>query len=141
MRTGDVDLAYDEAGSGPAVVLVHAGLADRRMWDHQFDVLAERYRVVRYDLRGYGASGDADGTGTHHEDLLALMDALGIERAALVGCSYGGMYAVDSALTAPERVTSLALICSGMSGHVWPPEMGAPVRERVRAAIPADRKA
>ncbi|NEE00056.1 alpha/beta fold hydrolase [Phytoactinopolyspora halotolerans] len=134
-----VDLAYDVAGVGPPVVLIHAGLADRRMWEHQFAALSTRFRVVRYDWRGYGESSDATAEVAHHEDLLALMDTLDIDRATLVGSSYGGAYAVDAALTAPDRVTSLALICPGMSGHTWPPEMGAPIRERVRAAIPADR--
>lgn len=52
--TGTTRLAYDEAGAGPAVVLVHAGVADRRMWDHQFAELAKDHWVVRYDWRGYG---------------------------------------------------------------------------------------
>ncbi|WP_116949700.1 alpha/beta fold hydrolase [Jiangella endophytica] len=134
-----VDLAYDDAGSGPAVVFSHAGLTDRRLWDHQFAALAERHRVVRYDWRGHGESGAAAGEFAHHADLLALLDALGIERAALVGCSMGGAYSVDVALAAPERVTALALIASGLSGHEWPPEMGALARELVLAAVPADR--
>lgn len=70
-----------------------------------------------------------------------MLDALGIERAALVGCSMGGAYSVDVALAAPERVTALVLIASGLSGHEWPAEMGALARERILAAVPADRLA
>ncbi|MBO0880183.1 MAG: alpha/beta fold hydrolase, partial [Mycobacterium sp.] len=70
IRIGGVDFGYDEAGNRPAVVLVHGGLADRRMWDHQFRALAARYRVIRYDWRGYGESGDAAGEVAHYEDLL-----------------------------------------------------------------------
>lgn len=139
VRANGADLAYDDAGAGPVVVLVHGGLTDRRMWDHQFAALAERHRVVRYDRRGYGESGPAAGDVAHHADLLALLDALGIERAALAGSSMGGAYALDVALAAPERVTSLALIASGLSGHEWPPEMGALARERILAVLPADR--
>ncbi|GAA2368048.1 alpha/beta hydrolase [Nonomuraea africana] len=123
------------------MVFVHAGIADRRMWEHQFAALAATHRVVRYDWRGYGASGDAEREVCHHEDLLALMDRLGVARAALVGCSMGGAYAVEAALAAPERVTSLTLICSGLAGHAWPEAMLAQARERVHSAVPADRLA
>lgn len=139
VRANGADLAYDDAGTGAAVVLVHAGLTDRRLWDHQFAALAARYRVVRYDWRGRGESGPAAGEFAHHADLLALLDALEIERAALVGCSMGGAYSVDVALAAPERVTSLTLIASGLSGHEWPAEMGALARERILAAVPDER--
>ena len=139
VRIDGVDLAYDEAGAGPAVVLVHAGLADRRMWEHQFAALARDHRVIRYDWRGYGGSGDAAGSFAHHEDLLALLDALDVGRATLVGCSMGAAHAVDVALTAPDRVAGLVLICPGLSGHRWPAEMLAEVREQVHSAVPADR--
>ncbi|TDE08914.1 alpha/beta fold hydrolase [Jiangella asiatica] len=139
IRVNGGDLAYDDAGAGPAVVLVHAGLADRRMWDHQFTALSAHHRVVRYDWRGYGGSGDASGEFAHYADLLGLLDALGIERATLVGCSYGGAYAVDVALTAPDRVTSLVLVSSGLSGHEWPAEMGELARARIHAALPPQR--
>jgi pimeloyl-ACP methyl ester carboxylesterase len=138
-RVGDVAFGYDEAGSGPAVVLVHAGLADRRMWDHQFRALSARHRVIRYDWRGCGESGDAVGEVARHGDLLALMDALAVSRAALIGCSAGGAHALDAALCAPERVTALGLICSGLSGHEWSPRTLALMRERVQAAVPTDR--
>ncbi|WP_431896861.1 alpha/beta fold hydrolase [Nonomuraea sp. bgisy101] len=134
-------LSYDEAGQGPAVILIHAGIADRRMWDHQFAALAASHRVIRYDWRGYGLSQDPGQDLCHHEDLLALMDGLGVERAALVGCSMGGAYAVEAALAAPGRVSALALIASGLAGHVWPQDMLAQARERVHSAVPAERLA
>ncbi|MEU1726730.1 alpha/beta fold hydrolase [Nonomuraea sp. NPDC005692] len=136
-------IAYDQAGpaSGDAVVLVHAGVADRRMWEHQFAALSRRHRVIRYDRRGHGGSGDAEGEVCHHEDLLELMDTLEVGRAALVGCSMGGAYAVEVALAAPGRVAALALIGSGLAGHRWPAEMLAQARERVHTSVPADRLA
>ncbi|MET9344720.1 alpha/beta fold hydrolase [Nonomuraea sp. NPDC003804] len=134
-------LSYEEAGHGPAVILIHGAIADRRMWDHQFAALAAGHRVIRYDWRGYGRSGDTDGQVCHHEDLLALMDRLQVERAALVGCSMGGAYAVEAALAAPARVSGLALIASGLAGHTWPPEMLEQARERVNSAVPAERLA
>ncbi|GAA4234340.1 pimeloyl-ACP methyl ester carboxylesterase [Streptosporangium album] len=139
IRLGDTEFGYDEAGSGPVVVLLHAGCADRRMWEHPFRKLAGRYRVIRYDWRGYGESGDATGEFAHHEDLLALLDAFGVDRAVLVGSSDGGKIALDATLTAPERVTALALVAPGLSGHEWPPSMPARYRERVHDVIGIDR--
>ncbi|MFF4591514.1 alpha/beta fold hydrolase [Amycolatopsis sp. NPDC001319] len=130
---------YDEAGEGPPVVLLHAGLADRRMWDHQFAALAEHHRVIRYDRRGHGDSQAAEGTVSHHRDLLALMSALGIDRAALAGSSMGGAYALDAALAAPERVTRIALVGAGLSGHEWPEPMASDSREAMRAAVPREK--
>ncbi|MGV9379539.1 alpha/beta fold hydrolase [Nonomuraea sp. NPDC003707] len=140
----DVKIAYEEAGPATpvgTVVLVHGGTTDRRLWEHQFRALSERYRVIRYDWRGCGRSGDAEGEVCHHEDLLAVMDALGVERAALVGNSMGGAYATEVALAAPSRVAALALISSGLAGHPWPQEMLDQARERVHGSVPADRLA
>ncbi|WP_242453945.1 alpha/beta fold hydrolase [Bailinhaonella thermotolerans] len=134
-------LACDEIGEGPAVVLVHAGIADRRMWKHQRDGLSDRHRVISYDWRGYGESADPAGELVHHEDLLRVMDGLGVERATLVGDSMGGSHAVEAALVAPDRVAGLVLIASGVSGHAWPEEMIAQARERVHSTVPADRLA
>jgi pimeloyl-ACP methyl ester carboxylesterase len=139
ITVGDAQFGYDEAGSGPAVVLVHAALADRRMWDHQFQALAERYRVIRYDWRGYGESSAVTGEVARHEDLLALLDALAVDQAAVIGCSMGGAHALDAALAAPGRVRALGLICAGLSGHEWPAQTQALMQERVRRAVPAER--
>jgi len=132
-------IAYDSAGSGPAVVFNHASLTDRRMWRHQFAVLADRYRVVAFDRLGYGQSSQAPPQVRHGAGVLDMLDALGIERAALVGSSMGGGYCLDAALLAPERVRALALICPGVPGYEWPPEMRAEVRPLLDAAVPAER--
>ena len=112
-------LAYDDDGAGPAVVLLHAGIADRRMWRPLAAALAGRHRVVSYDLRGYGESTPPPASFAHHEDVVGLLDRLGIERAALVGCSFGGAVAIDAALAYPERVGALALLGSVVSGYRW----------------------
>jgi pimeloyl-ACP methyl ester carboxylesterase len=141
---GNVKIAYEEAGPRtPAgtVVLVHGSAADMRLWEHQFQALSQHYRVIRYDHRGYGRSGDAEGEVCYYEDLLAVMDALEIERAALAGSSMGGSYAIETALAAPSRVAALALICPGLAGHAFPPEMLAQARERVHTSVPAERLA
>ena len=84
-------------------MLVHAGVADRRMWDPQWPAFAAAHRVVRYDARGFGESLPPTGPWSHHADLLALLDELGIGRAHLVGTSMGAGIAVEAALARPAR--------------------------------------
>ena len=99
--------AIDE-GSGPPIVLLHAGVADLRAWDAMVEpLLAGGYRVVRFDTRGYGASTTEDVGFSHRADVLAVLDSLGIGRAALVGNSRGGMIAFDTAIESPERVVAV----------------------------------
>ena len=104
-------LAYDIEGDGPALVLVHAGICDRRMWDGVWPALAARHLVVRYDARGFGESGPVKDPFSPRADLAALLDHLGIGRAALCGVSYGGQIALETALEYPDRVRALALVC------------------------------
>ncbi|WP_181445245.1 alpha/beta fold hydrolase, partial [Micromonospora endophytica] len=112
-------LAYDEVGTGSPVVLLHAGIADRRMWRKQIDVLADRHRVIALDLRGYGESELPPTPFSHHDDVVGLLDALDLPQAALVGCSFGGAVAIDTALAHPDRVSALALFGTAVSGHEW----------------------
>ena len=135
-----VRLAYDEAGSGPPVVLCHAGIADRRMWTGPFDALAGRCRVIRFDWRGYGESAPATAEHQLHTDLLGLLDALDIDRAVLAGCSVGGAAALDAALAAPDRVAGLVLVGPGLSGHTWPEDMAQPLLDRIAATVPDERR-
>ena len=117
--TADVNgaqLSYEISGEGEPLVLVHAGIADRRMWDGQVEAFAERYRVIRYDMRGFGETATVEGTFSHPEDLRGLLDSLGIGRAHLVGCSMGGGAALDFALGYPDRVGALVLVGSAVGG-------------------------
>lgn len=110
------------AGDGDTVILIHGGQLDRRVWDEQFGALADVARVVRYDVRGYGLSDDPVAAYASHDDLVQLMDGLGIERAHVVGFSLGGRIAIDAALVAPERIESLLLVGPGISGWPWSDE-------------------
>ncbi|GAB3157558.1 alpha/beta hydrolase [Amycolatopsis stemonae] len=141
IEVGGTAFGYDEAGEGPAVVLLHAAIGDRRMWDAQFASLAAAHRVIRYDRRGFGETGDGSGQHAHYEDLLALLDARGIERAALVGASMGGACALDAALAAPERVTRLVLLGSGLTGHTWPEHMQQDIARLSAGIDTADARA
>ena len=112
-------LFYESAGTGSPVILLHGGNLDRRMWDAEFAALQHTHRVIRYDARGFGRSGRADTAFAAHHDLLALMDALQLRRASLVGLSLGGRIAMDFALAHPERVDRLVLVAPGISGGSW----------------------
>ncbi|MEH1169588.1 alpha/beta hydrolase [Micromonospora sp. CPCC 205539] len=115
-------IAYDEAGAGSPVVLLHAGIADRRMWRGQLPALAARHRVIVPDLRGYGDSDLPSTPFAHHDDVAGLLDALDLPQAALVGCSFGGSVAIDTALAHPSRVSALALFGTALGGNEWSDE-------------------
>ena len=110
-------IAYDVAsGPGLPVVLIHAGIADRRMWDAQWPALTASRPAVRLDLRGFGDStAQPDGALSHVDDVLEALDHLGIPRCHLVGASFGSGVAVEVALTRPELVESLLLCPPGGS--------------------------
>lgn len=116
-------LHYDVAGSGAPLVLVHAGIADRTMWDEQYAAFAEHFQVIRLDLRGFGQSLPVAGAFAHRHDLARLLDHLGLERAHLVGCSQGGGICLDFALEFPARAAGLVLVCSALGGN---PDPGQP---------------
>ncbi|MFY1696237.1 alpha/beta fold hydrolase [Solwaraspora sp. WMMA2101] len=118
-RVGDATIHYDEIGDGPPVLLIHAGIADRRMWQAQLAALSGQARLIAMDLRGYGESDLPSAAFAHHDDVIGLLDALGVARATLVGCSFGGAVALDATLAHPDRVTGLALFGSALGGHDW----------------------
>ena len=114
---GNAQLYYETAGQGVPFVMVHAGVADRRQWNNEFEFFARNYQVVRYDMRGYGKSEPVDGEFNHMDDLVAVLDALEIrEPVIIMGCSMGGGLAMDFALTHPSRVKALIMVGSGPSG-------------------------
>lgn len=111
-------LYYEVAGAGHPFVLVHGHLLDRRSWDEQFGVFAQRYRVMRYDQRGFGDSGliTRGERYSDRQDLYELMKLLGIESAYLMGVSGGGSLAIDFTLEHPEMVDALIPVTAGVSG-------------------------
>src|SRR5215207_8955214 len=127
-------LYYEAAGDGPALVFAHAGIADRRMWDDQFLVFAQHYRVIRCDFWGFGKSTMTHNPFSHHQDLYRLLKVLGVEQAHLIGCSLGGRVSIDLALEYPKLVNSLILVGSGLSGYVFTGEVLQRFSERIRAA-------
>lgn len=139
VQTGFADinrgkLYYEVAGNGPVLVLAHAGVADRRMWDDQFLVFAQHYRVLRFDFWGHGQSTIDNNTFFLHEDLRQLLKILSIERAHLLGCSLGGRVSIDLALAYPEMVNSLVVVGSGLSGYQFEGEALMHLVEQIIAA-------
>jgi pimeloyl-ACP methyl ester carboxylesterase len=114
-------IAFDDRGSGPPIVLIHAGVADRRMWEAQLEPFAASHRVIRYDIRGFGESLPPDGSWSQYGDLLALLDELLIGRAHLIGASIGAGIAVEAALARPSAVASLTLAAPGGALYGSPP--------------------
>jgi pimeloyl-ACP methyl ester carboxylesterase len=112
------EIYYELAGAGePTVILIHGGLLDCHMWDEQFELLAKTHRVLRYDADAHGKSPLPPEVYWDHASLGELMDALGIERAVLVGLSLGGRIAIDLALEDPDRVEAIVAVSSGLSGY------------------------
>src|SRR5258708_15455993 len=107
-----------------------------RMWDPQVKHLAARFRVVRYDCRGFGASGPFDpAVGyTHAGDLIALLDHLGIGQAVLAGLSFGGRVVMQAALAAPDRIRGLVLLDAVVDGVSWDPGSAQALNEASRQA-------
>jgi 3-oxoadipate enol-lactonase len=113
-----VTLSHDLAGNGPAVVLLHSTVCDRRMWDPQMPALLDAgRRVLRCDLRGFGQTPLPGRPYNDAQEVTDLLDLLGIEQAALVGSSGGGRVALEIAARWPHRVTALALLCTAVPGH------------------------
>ena len=111
-------LYYEVAGAGHPFILIHGHLLDRTSWDDQFAVFAQRYRVVRYDQRGFGDSGLIERGKPYSDrlDLYELMIFLGIDSAYLMGVSGGGSLAIDFTLEHPEMVDALIPVTAGVSG-------------------------
>lgn len=125
-------LYYELAGEGPSVAFVHHGIVDSRVWDPQWKVFAERYRVLRYDLRGYGRSSLPGGAYADVDDLRALLRTVGMERTVVVGASMGSRVAFELALTDSDRVAALVIAPPG--GY------GAGVSEEIRRYAEAEEE-
>jgi len=119
-------LYFEVSGSGEALVFIHGFTLDNRMWDDQVNAFASRYRVLRYDIRGFGQSAmPADQSYSRIEDLKALLEHLGIVQAVIVGLSMGGEIALNFALTYPQATRALILADALLPGFAWSPEGAA----------------
>jgi 3-oxoadipate enol-lactonase len=125
LETSGARISHEVEGTGEPVVLVHAGVANLRMWDAQVEALKDRYRLIRYDTRGYGDTETEAVEFSNRADIAALLDHLGEKSAHLVGLSRGGQIALDFALEFPERVRSLVVSGGGVGGYEAPAQSDA----------------
>jgi len=144
IRSGAAGIAVESEGQGPPVVLLHAGVCDRRMWRSEVAALASAgFRAHAYDRRGFGETLHADEAWSHLDDLVAVLDQVARDRKAiLVGCSLGGGLAIDIALAEPGRVQGLVLVAPAISGApeptAWLPPIQALVESMERAEATDD---
>src|SRR4051794_23716408 len=117
ITSGKAQIAAESAGSGePTVLLIHAGVTDRRSWRDVVGRLPD-HRCLTYDARGYGLTAYEKEDGwSQVSDAVAVLDAYDVASAVVVGCSMGGRTSIDLALTHPERVRALVLIGPAVSG-------------------------
>ena len=122
---------YEMSGEGDPFLMIHAGVADCRQWNNEFAHFAQRCRVLRYDMRGYGKSEPVPGDYSHLSDVIALLEHLEIDRPLIaMGCSMGGGVAMQLALARPSLVKALILVGSGPPGL----ELDVPVHPLTAAA-------
>lgn len=133
-----VKIHYDLQGQGPALVLIHAGIANLTMWDSQISPFSGQFRVLRYDVRGFGETPDPTGDYTDHDDLAGLLKSRGIDHAHILGISNGGRIAIDFALVYPAMVNKLVLVAPGLGGFQVPSD---PWYEEMHTKIDALREA
>lgn len=138
INVNGTNLYYEMAGEGLPVILGHAGFVDSGMWDAQWEALAARYKVIRYDMRGYGQSDLAPSPVVRRDELYGVMRALDIDRAALIGCSLSGEMMLDFALEHPERVSALTLVSAVPSGFEMQGEPPAALFEMIGAVQQGD---
>lgn len=129
---GSARIAYDVMGAagGADVLLIHAGVNDRRSWRHVVERLSPRHRCVAYDMRGYGETTyEREDGWSPVADAVAVLDAAGLQRPIVVACSMGGQTALDLALAHPDRVAGLALIGTAIRGAPYPEVEEGPTAE------------
>lgn len=116
--TNGAKLYYEVDGRGHPLVLVHAGIANLRMWDPEVPAFAEHYRVIRYDTRGWGRTETEQVAFTNPGDLAAVLDHLEATSAYVLGLSRGGSIALDFAIAHPDRADALIFCAGGIGGFI-----------------------
>ena len=109
-------LYYEVAGQGHPLVLTHEGIGDSSMYDDQFGAFTQKYKTIRYDMRGFGQSSVPSAPFSYSEDLYGLLRFLGIEQAHVLGMSMGGAVTIDFTLSHLEMVSALVLAGSALGG-------------------------
>lgn len=119
LQVDEGELFFEQTGAGHTVVLLHGLGLDLRMWEPQFTELQSTYRVIRYDLRGFGRSSLPTASYSHEDDLKALLQHLAVDRAHIVGLSMGGRMALRFAAAYPVMTQSLVLADAALDGYAF----------------------
>jgi pimeloyl-ACP methyl ester carboxylesterase len=144
IRIGGAQVKGEYSGKGTALIFLHAGVADRRMWREVIIGLGHNFHAVAYDRRRFGETSTPDEPFSHVNDLKEILDQLEISTATLIGCSQGGRIAIDFTIEYPQRVAALALIAPAISGAPMPesfsPEIEALIDKLNKAEESKDMK-
>lgn len=121
LKTGYVNIDsrriyYEEKGRGRALLLIHGLSLDTRMWDDQFEAFSKKYRVIRYDMSGYGRSTVPDSAVSSSDEVAALLKSLSVKKATIIGMSLGGWVAIRFAVDYPQMVDALITLSSNLDG-------------------------
>lgn len=112
----DSKIYVEEQGIGTALILLHAGNLDHRMWENQINAFKDSYRVITMDMRGSGLTENGPSDYQNAEAIIEVMNSLNIDEASFIGLSMGGIAAIDFALLYPAKVNKLILVSSGVIG-------------------------
>ncbi|MFD2443724.1 alpha/beta fold hydrolase [Bacillus sp. CGMCC 1.16607] len=123
VKLSNVEMYYEMAGAGEPLLLIHGIDSDSRMWEPQFNEFSQHFQTIRIDLRGFGKTIMPAGEFQLLDDLYDLLNELKIEKAHILGYSYGGTVAPSFTIKYPEKVKSLILTSAGMVGHRWSDEV------------------
>lgn len=115
-KTKGANIYYETNGTGPSLLFLHAGIADCRMWEREFHIMAKHFQVIRFDLPGFGLSEFTGGSFSYTGIISGLIDHLNIDKVHILAASYGGKIAIDFVLTNQSRCLSLALLSPAISG-------------------------
>ena len=136
LKIDDASIYFETAGDGQPIVFLHAGVADSRQWNNEFNCFSSEFSVVRYDLRGFGQSEPVDGEFSNLGDLASLLAHLQITQPViLIGCSMGGSLAMDYALAYPSGVKGLIMVDSAPSGL----ELDLPIPAKFKLVAEAEK--
>jgi pimeloyl-ACP methyl ester carboxylesterase len=123
-------LVAEDEGEGPPILLVHSAIVNRRAWEPVVPLLVDAgYRVIHYDMRGFGESTADDVEFTAHDDILAVLDHFGVKRAAIVGNSMGAIFSMEAVIAVPERFVAFVWVGGGIGG--WDKEPSSPEEEAI----------
>ncbi len=135
---GNGKLYYEMGGEGETLILCHAGFVDSGMWDDQWNDFTQHYRVIRFDMRGYGKSDPVTEPISRRDDLYRLLKQIGVQHTYLLGCSMGGQIVIDFALEHPEMVSGLIVISTTPGGFALQGEPPPKLIEMIAAVQQGD---